>query len=369
MKKIIIVSHYFYPENTPRAFRTTELANELARQGNDVTIITHKNEKIHNELEKIHGYTIKDLGKLKFKSIEPTSNGFMFNLKRILRRILLLLFEFPNIEIMFKVKNALKGEQNYDLLISVAVPYPIHWGVAWARNKKNSIAKTWVADCGDPYMGCKTDSFKKIFYFSFVEKWFCRKTDFISVPNQDHVTQYYEEFHSKMRIIPQGFRFEKSNLFHGEIKNKIPTFAFAGVLLKNTRNPQVILNFLSELNIKFKFILFTNSTDLIEPYLHKLKDKIEVRPYIPREELLYELSQMDFLINIEFHSSVKSNSPSKLIDYAIVKRPILSLNMENFDSIKVDEFLNGDYSRQLIINDIDRFKIENVTKEFLKLTE
>ena len=38
--KILIVSGFFYPQNTPRAFRTTELAKEFARLGHDVVYIS-----------------------------------------------------------------------------------------------------------------------------------------------------------------------------------------------------------------------------------------------------------------------------------------------------------------------------------------
>jgi len=54
---------------------------------------------------------------------------------------------------MFKVRKILKYEKDYDLMISFAVPYPIHWGVAWSITKKHKISEVWVADCGDPYMG------------------------------------------------------------------------------------------------------------------------------------------------------------------------------------------------------------------------
>ena len=37
--KIILVSNYFYPQNSPRAFRTTELAKAFSRQGHKVNVI------------------------------------------------------------------------------------------------------------------------------------------------------------------------------------------------------------------------------------------------------------------------------------------------------------------------------------------
>jgi hypothetical protein len=54
-----------------------------------------------------------------------------------------LLFDFPNIEILFKVRTALKKETGYDALISIAVPHPTHWGVAsvWTKNKIAKLAE------------------------------------------------------------------------------------------------------------------------------------------------------------------------------------------------------------------------------------
>jgi len=366
--KVLIVSHHFYPVNTPRAFRATELANEFARQGHDVTILTHYDPKEHSVLEKEYGYTFKDLGKQKLKPIALTGARWIFILKSIWRRLLLLLFEYPNIELMFLVNKALKNESGYNLLISIAVPYPIHWGVAMSGTKKNKITNCWVADCGDPFMGCKTDSFKKLFYFSFVEKWFCRKTDFLSVPNEDHVEQYYPEFRSKIKIIPQGFKFIDLQDSAG-VKNAVPVFAFAGVFLKHARNPEAFLDYLVKSDKEFRFVVFTNTDELLKPYVPLLKHKLDIRGFIPRHELLVELSKADFLVNIEFHASVNSNSPSKLIDYVIVNKPVLSLDMLNPDTENIDKFLSGDYSDRMIIDNPDRFRIENVVAKYIELTQ
>ena len=39
-KRILIISSAFYPFNSPRSFRTTELAKEFARRGHQVKVIT-----------------------------------------------------------------------------------------------------------------------------------------------------------------------------------------------------------------------------------------------------------------------------------------------------------------------------------------
>ncbi len=367
-KKVLVVSKSFHPEISPRSFRTTELVKELCRQGHDVTLYTIKDEAHQQPLVKQFGFTLKDLGKLKWKnfSITGRESKVTFLFKRVMIRLMLMLFEFPDIELMFKVKRALKNESGYDLLISVAVPHPVHWGVAWARTKNHPIAGTWVGDCGDAYMGViKHDSFGKLFYFKYLEKWFCRKADVIAIPHINMQVNYFPEFRHKIVEISQGFRFEDVQIKDNTVHNAVPTFAFAGVFMRTTRNPGPLLDYIISTGKDFKFIAFTRTAELLQPYKEKLGDKIEVRDYMPREELIKELGKMDFLVNIGFDPA--QQAPSKLIDYYLTGRPILSLSTNQPDTKVVDEFLAGNYTNGFKYPSMDRFKIENVTKAFLEL--
>jgi len=368
MKKILIISRSFYPMNSPRSFRTTELVKEFARQGHEVTLFTLKDQEKHYDFENKYGVTIRDLGRLKLRDL-PTSRGRVRNLAgRFVNRSLRQLFEYPDIELTWKVKRALQKESGYDLLISIAVPHTVHWGVAAARSAAHPIANTWVADCGDPYMGQETDSFKKLFYFKYVEKWFCRKADVLTVPIEEAKEAYYPEFRDKIDVIPQGFNFEESapnTELYGP--NPIPTFAYAGGLIPGSRDPGKFLEYLVSLKRDFRFILYTKSRHLVEPYLERANGQIEIRDYIPRKELLKKLSRMDFLVNFENSTSVQL--PSKLIDYYIAGRPVLSIDGLNPDFDNLEQFLSGDYSARYQYNNVDRYRIENVCTKFLELCD
>ncbi len=363
-KKILIVCKGFYPQNSPRSHRATELAKEFARQGHQVTVITPKNQKLHPEFEKEHNLTINDLGVLRYKNPNFGNSKIAYFLNRVFFRLLSLSIEYPQIELMFKVKKALKNVRGYDLLISVAVPYPIHWGVARVWEKQNAVAKTWVADCGDPYMGNTTDSFRKWFYFKYVEKWFMRKTDFVTIPIDEAKSAYYTEFHSKIKIIPQGFKFDSIEGTGAAPKNPIPIFVYAGGFIPGKRDPRVFLDYLTTVKQDFKFYIYTNSTHLIERYKTKLGSKLIISSYIPREDLLSFLSKADFLVNFDNNTEVQS--PSKLIDYALVKRPIINIK-EELDVHVVNQFLHGNYTAALKIDNINKYRIENVCANFLSL--
>jgi hypothetical protein len=364
-KKILVVSATFYPLNTPRSNRATELVKEFALQGHQVTVLTIKEDEHHPPFELKHHVTIKGLGKRKWKSIAIKGSGLTKLFWRVLFRLMNLLFEYPDIELTGMVKKALRKESGYDLMISIAVPYPVHWGVAAARSKSHPIATVWVADCGDPYMGDKADSFKKMFYFKYIEQWFCRKADFLTVPVEGAIWAYYPQFHSKIKIIPQGFNFEETPVYTGEVKNEIPTFAYAGGFIPGIRDPRELLIFLTEYSGAYKFILYTANADLVTPYMELSGNRIELRTYVPRAQLLFELSKMDFLIN--FTNGTTVQTPSKLIDYAIANRPVLSVDTGKLPVSLLNEFLQGDYSHRIETGDKELYNIKKVANQFALL--
>ena len=367
-KKILIVTAVFHPVNSPRANRATELTKEFSRQGHEVTVLTPKNNQYHPSFEKKYGVTIRHLGNTKWKTVAIKGKGLRRLIERAMVRFPNLLFEYPEVELVKLVKQALKKEDGYDLMISVAVPYPVHWGVAAARSKQHRIARVWVADCGDPYVGQENDTFNKPFYFKYVEKWFCRKADFLSVPTVGAIQGYFPEFHEKTRVISQGFDF--SELRTDAIDSGIatinkPVFAYAGMFIPGRRDPTEFLRYIISLSVDFEFHVYTQTPDLVEPFVSAANGRIILHHYIPRIELLNRLSQMNFVVN--FENAGNKQTPSKLIDYAIINRPILSVKTGGLNPLQVDAFLNGDYSEQYIIQDIDQYRIENVCAKFLSL--
>ena len=103
---------------------------------------------------------------------------------------------------------------------------------------------------------------------------------------------------------------------------------------------------------------------LIQHYSECLREKIEVRDVIQRDELLSQLANMDFLLNVENRGNVQS--PSKLIDYMIANRPVLSVGTE-LDTEAIDQFLLGDYTKQLQMPDLSMYDIKNIVNQFLSL--
>lgn len=363
--KILIISAYFTPEIKPRAFRTTELVIELLKRNNEVVLyIPYKNEDYTNLLSEyknltIHYLTNKELALRLPKGKELWKRAFRF-----------LYFKYsqitcyPYIKLTKAIPNVLRNQNNsFDLLISIAAPHAIHWGCANAIEKGYIKAKKWIADCGDPFMGDETQYHPMCFKKN--ELKFCSLATYISVPIENAINAYYPEFRSKIKIIPQGFNFsEFKNLKSNYKKNAIPTFAYAGSLYLGYRDLNTFVTCLSKLKLDFKFIVYTPKSILVDSYKNILKDKLEIKSFIPRNDLLHELSKMDFLVNIENKGKVQS--PSKLIDYALVNRPVLSVS-DTIEENIVLAFMQGNYENQMQMPDISNYDITNVVDKFLAL--
>ncbi len=368
-KKILIVCRSFFPQISPRSFRATELAKEFARKGHDVKVYLPTCDRDYSSFEKENNLRIENLGVLRWREIEPRGGKLRKGLLRMLRRGLLLFFEWPDLELMFKVSKALKDEEGYDLLVSIAIPFPIHWGVARVTTKSHRIADTWVADCGDPYMFGRLDSFRKPFYFKYLERSFCAKCTFISVPFEAMRRQFYSDFREKIVVIPQGFDFSVIRRVNGPVQNERLTMAFAGSIIPGFRDLKLFIEYISGFRNNFLLIVYTRQTEWFEKFKNRLGDRIEIHPYIDRLSLIYELSKVDFLINVDTTLDSQDHIeavPSKLIDYALCDRPILNISSDYLDTGKIDSFMERNYSQARII-DIDQYDIRLVADKFLEL--
>lgn len=351
---------------TPRAHRTIELVKEFARKGHDVTVYAVLGKYNYSNFEKEYGVKVKNI-KLKWQ-IHPYNSDADYK-RNIIDRIVGRLFkklEFPDVEFMYRMKEIIEKEKYVDLLISIADPHPIHWGCAKAKLKLNKdFPRTWVADCGDPFMKNGSGN-KHLNCFSKYEKLFCSHADSITVPHKGAMDAYYPEFRDKIKIIPQGFAFDLSSNKSENVHNKPVSFAYAGVFLSDIRNPTSFLEYLCLLKIDFRFYVFTSYTELLDRFRQPLGEKLILRKPLPREALLQELSKMNFLLNFD-NLNTPTAIPSKLIDYAITKRPILSINQADIKKDIICEFLNLNFKNSLKIDNLEQYHISIIVDSFLCL--
>lgn len=360
--KVVIIAQYIFPFITPRSQRATELAKEFARQNHEVVLYAMLGKYDYTKFMNETGIVVKNLGKASMGLQDSDGKRKRTLISRAFTYLFKWTLDFPLILLSLKTKRAVLKEKNIDYLITIAHPHSIHLGVAIA-NLKHKNYKFWTADCGDPFS--LNPFFKHPFYFKYLEKWWSRKTDFITVPVSQAIKGYYPEFHFKIRIIPQGFNFNEVEI--AEYKQNVPVhFAYSGMIYPGNRDPSLFLDYLCTLkDLNFKFIVFTRNRLIFEKYKYSLCDKLEIHDYLPRLELLKQLSRMDFLVNIRNSSSVQQ--PSKLIDYYLTQRPILEISSEFTEKQNFMDFLEGKYASQKFAEDINQYNISNVVRAFVDL--
>ncbi len=354
------------PVLTPRAFRTVELARELARQGHNVTIYAVLGDYDYSAFQLESGVRVKNIGNMFFATSNSDGKSRYTFIDKVMYHLLHRLIEFPDIELMLRIPDIIKKEKNVDILLTIAYPHPIHWGAAMAKTllPVNEFPKVWISDCGDPYLGNSIGK-KKFFYFKYIESWWGRKTDYITIPIEEARNGYQEAYNSKIKIIPQGFDFYDIKIDEGYVKNIVPTFAYAGSIYPGQRDPKAFLEYLLGLDLDFRFIVYTNNDNYYLRYKMLLREKLILHPYVPREQLIYALSKVDFLINLKNPNSIQA--PSKIIDYLIAKRPIINIGL-SFDEKNVfNEFLSGNYENKVIGYNLQEYDIRSVAKKFLSL--
>ncbi len=372
-KKILIVSNFFYPENKPRAFRATELAKGFCAKGYSVDVIIPNKEVFRRHPIKVDNLNIIYTEEKLIKSNSPiksisSTNNLKSRFKRVLKT--LVFYFFPS-EIYFYynhsiTKQIINTNKVYDKVISISQPLSIHLSIVIGKlfNKNIRQAKM-IAEFSDPmFQGTYRYVFPLNILYGFIYSW---NFDFFVVPISNAVKKFtLFKKKNKIKVIPQGFKMDSIRLANYQ-KNQIVSFCYAGSFYKKLRDPMYFFEFLKDLNRPFLFELYLPERDPFRNVIGNLnlnQGKIVIHDFIPREELIIELSKKDFLINFENENSAMS--PSKLIDYALTTRPILSFNKQKFNKSKFIEFYNGDYDQREII-DLNEFDIKNVIEKYDKI--
>ena len=368
--KIHIIGGFFYPYLGPRSNRITELTKEFIRLGHlvNVTIITetkgfddvaYAKEIGINKWQNLRLYHKPAVGE---KVVEEEKINFpLLPTLHKWANYLMCGNEFPH---SLKIKNALDIDDDTDMLIAISYPFQCIQGSSYYLKKhKPSKECVLIAESSDPHF-CN----RRAPWFKYIDKDAYSRFDYLTVPTPVAIPAY-DGLISKdrIRVIPQGFNLDNVRLYNGERTAPVK-FAYSGSFFKGVRNPEFLFSYLNGLDVDYEFhwyMLYEEAQwiEMLERYPN-LNTKTRRYTSLDRDTLIYELSKMDFLINIE--NSSATQRPSKVIDYAITGRPILSFNKDNFEAQKLMDYLNGNYHDAMDV-DLAQYDIKNVANQFLEL--
>ena len=375
--RIAILTAVFHPELHPRAFRAYELAKEYAKQGHEVEVFLltrikgfdykQLGENLHIKITILPLY-IRELGAQNvFQQTNPLLRWIHWGYRCLLEYFLAgNLFAYST-RIAEHLKQTMKEK---DMVIALSTPFMDLLGLAkYVHQLPNNTEKktTYIADSGDPFY--YSQQTKRALYFKWIEKWVYRHFDYLSIPTSDAIPAYAPLIPiEKIKIIPQAFNMRDVNLAP-TLASNIPTFAYAGVFYQDIRNPEFLFKHLCTLTEDFRFHVYLRHRDphitsILNKYQQQLGEKLIIHYSVERTELLYQLSECHFLINIS--NTTTTQLPSKLIDYGITRRPVYSFDKQSFDPLVFNAFIHADYTHAMEI-DIRPYDIEVVTKQFIEL--
>jgi hypothetical protein len=326
--KLAIIGGDYPPSNSPRAIRIFNLVSGLAPYFGSINV--YLPQAPLNQTKSEINVNFYSFGR---------NTKFIFSGKigRILLRIFNLIFDYPDIKIFFWLRN-FRHILDSDVILTIGVPHSIHWGINNLLRSNNKQIY-WIAESSDPFFTKGMDIFPKPFYFRFLERSFLKRVDKVIVPFEGAITAYPSFARSKFRVIPQGFDGEYISSFQKEkVNNAIFTFGYAGTLYKFGRNPSGFLKKVITSKMNFRFYLIVNNLDLIPSECFS-DERFIIQNLMPRVDVYGLLAGMDCILNFENHS--KTQSPSKIIEYSFLGRPIFTVNLDTDGDLLIDELISG----------------------------
>ena len=339
-KKILIVTHQFLPQVSPRTTRWSLLIDELINKGNEVTVLSGTDPENIEKNYKILYFGNKqfssNVNKIRQNSQDSSNNSIKkisYSILKKIYRFLFKTFSWPDYAMFWAFtiyKNRKRIENNFDIIISVSLPFTSH---LCAHILKKRINAQWYMDIGDPFT-LKTNSPEnnKIIY-SYLNKFFERKfyqnASKIIFTHNEAAELHKKKFKIDNSKIVIGYPIASLN--EDIIKNSLSfnykdtplKIGYFGAFTKSIREPDnYITNIANSLGDKTKHEWYINEES--KKYFSSIND-ITLHQFL---EILPRKQALDVMVNkihilLSIGNFNKYQMPSKVIEYLSLGKPVL----------------------------------------------
>lgn len=256
MKKILIISPYFAPENVVASIRFSKIAKYLIKDGYDVTVICtqmnarllidkslEKDLPLYRNLKRIN-YPEKLYYKVKGKMGTENSvkqpgkqKGHIKESKFKDALILLYVHLCDRILACRYIKEIVDSREKYDIVITTFNPLAAH--IAGKYLKKRGICKLWIADFRDPLSALHEKTAVNLLLQRYGIR-LVKTADWITTVSKGirqklllEAGRYSDEYSSKLKVISNGFDEEDRVVVKGVVpaKEKL-IFTYCGTIYK-----------------------------------------------------------------------------------------------------------------------------------------
>ena len=402
--RILLVTHQFTPRVSPRTTRWSILCEELIERGYEVTVVTgtKQDEKDSNKYRVLY-FGSEKLGSVIENTRRASSSSeknneakrFFFYILKKVYRFLYRTFAWPDYSMFwfFSIRRRRKAIPDYDLIISVSLPFTSHL-VAYSINKK--IGKKWIMDIGDPFYLKKDAPENNKYIFSFLNKHFENKfyqsANNVVFTHDESMKYHYNSFpvlDGKSTVLPPVFDANEIDLNNNFEFSKRPLkIAYFGVLTIGIRTPDNFLAFFDKLQLDEVELHWYVNEDTKQMVKNRSSTNINnvFHDMVPRSDAIsLMVNEYHALLNIGNANSFQL--PSKVIEYISTGKPIVHFSEINNDSaesilkarsnaIIISENSDLNYVKKEIndklfsdtdMTSVDKYSSRSVTDELVKL--
>ena len=391
IKNILIVTHQFIPHQSPRTTRWKLLYDELIKSGFNVTVVTgtlqtKSDSNIrYNGNRKASGI-VKNLRSKSNIEQDSSYKNYLYKLLKKIYRFFYKFFAWPDYT-MFWIysiwKNRKKIDIDYDLIISVSLPFSSHVAAYIINRDKN---KKWIIDIGDPF-SLKNNAFENNRYLYkslnyYFENKFYKKAHQVVFTHQESANEHKKFFNipENKVIIGNPISSFSQSLFQKSISYNYETkpikVGYFGVLTKGVRSPNEVLKFFHKTDFELHWYTNPDSIEMIKQ--NKIDQKYnKFFDMVTRNEALEKMvDSLHCLLSIG--NLNPAQLPSKVIEYISTGKPVLHfVEIQDDPVLKIaDQFNNlilinknsniADVEEQLsnIFTNVNKFDVEKFNENY-----
>lgn len=365
MSRTLILSYFYAPMISARAFRWSALAERWAGQGHQVDVIAglESNLSPQERLNGVNVYRVNSpLHQIMSRSAGPSgaaaaqTKTSRLSLRRRLVTTAYFLWThlyWPDAGFLWyrpALRQALQliAAHDYDALISVSPFFTAH--LAAARLGHRGIL-CWLADFGDPFSLQDIQPHNNTRLYGSLNRWVERRVlggpDVITVTTEPTARLYsthFPEIAHKIRVIPPLLSMSPAPQRHGSQSMEYSRIKllFAGAFYPQTRPPDFLLKLFAgllhdpALAGRLELHLYGDTGTVrasFGPYVDLIeRGKIVLHGMVPREEVSAAMDEAAVLVNLGNKTAYQL--PSKVVEYASTGKPVLNLIQVEDDSSK-----------------------------------
>jgi len=346
--RILIITHSFAPELTPRAFRWAAIARSLAMSGHQVDVVCSRSPgtPAQESMEGVEVHRVHD-------PLSRSPVGGVAGSKRrpgLLRRLVRWVYRqtwrrlywpdyacawyFPAV----RRASTLLAEHQYDWIISVSHPFTGH--LVGLTLKRRNPKIPWLVDIGDPFCLMDDPAPNNIALYRHlsrrVDRAVLRASEVVSVTTsgtRDAYANIFPESAAKIHVVPPMLSLPNRAAENTARRDAaVPLrLVYVGTLYRRLRSPAPLLSLferlvaaLPDVSLELHFLGNVNdSAELFQPYEHWLGSRLFVQGVVSRERAQQTMQAAHVLVNLGNRSATQL--PSKVIEYVAMGKPILNL--------------------------------------------